>query len=198
MTAMTAMTASRLTRCPPSPRRAALPLIALGLGLEMANAGCSSREAVTAPEVPTALAVPAGNKPVLRFAAEGAQIYTCQPDASAPGAFAWTLKAPDATLFNAAHEKAGTHYAGPTWESADGSRLVGTVKAKENSPTPDAIPWLLLEKKSSEGQGTLARVTFVQRVHTTGGKAPAGGCGAGSLGKEERVDYKADYYFYAP
>lgn len=181
-----------LPRCPPWPRRAVVSSLALLV------AGCSSREAVTAPEVPAALAVPPGNKPVLRLAAEGAQIYTCQPDANAKGAFAWTLKAPDATLFNAAHEKAGKHYAGPTWESADGSRLVGAMKAKENSPDPDAIPWLLLEKKSSEGQGALARVTFIHRVHTTGGKAPAGGCGADSIGKEERVDYKADYYFYAP
>jgi len=160
--------------------------------------GCSSREAVTAPEVPAALAVPAGNKPVLRLAAEGAQIYTCQADPSTLGAFAWVLKAPEATLFDAAHGKAGKHYAGPTWESADGSRLVGAVKAKDPGPDPSAIPWLLLEKKEAVGQGALARVTFVQRVHTVGGKAPAAGCDASSTGKEARVDYKADYYFYAP
>lgn len=186
------MIASTLPRRPRWLRRTVVSSLALLV------TGCSSSEAVTAPEVPAALAVPAGNKPVLRLAAEGAQIYTCQPDANVKDAFAWTFKAPDATLFNAAHEKAGKHYAGPTWESTDGSRVVGAVKAKEDSPDPDAIPWLLLEKKEVMGEGALARVTFVHRVHTTGGKAPAGGCGADSIGKEERIDYKADYYFYAP
>jgi len=147
-----------------------------------------------APAVPAALKVPEGQKPVLRAQAKGAQVYTCS--AKEGGAFAWTLKGPDAELFDAQAKPIGKHYAGPTWESADGSKVVGQVKEKADAPDPGAIQWLLLEAKSNAGQGVFGKVKSVQRIETRGGKAPAAGCDAAHAGAETRVDYQAAYVFY--
>ena len=134
------------------------------------------------------LKVPAGNKLASHLYAEGVQIYRWNGTS-------WAFVAPEATLYADAtrHGKVGTHYAGPTWESASGSTVVGAV-LKRATPDPDAIPWLLLGAASSEGPGVFQRVTFIQRVNTTGGKAPA--VPGGFVGEEARVPYTADYYFY--
>jgi hypothetical protein len=150
-----------------------------------------SGAAAAVADVPKELAV---TGPVIaRVHATGFQVYTVQPDAA--GKLAWKLKAPDAT-FHGDHGLSGKHYAGPTWESAsDGSKVVGR-KIAEHPAGTDAIPWLLLEAASHEGQGVLSSVTYVQRLNTTGGKAPAA-VGA-KAGDEARVPYTADYVFFGP
>ena len=85
------------------------------------------------------------------------------------------------------------HYAGPTWEAPDGSKVVGKVLVNELAPKAGAIPWLLLSTESS-GSGVLAGVRFVQRVNTSGGLGPTGAFP--TTGTERRVDYTADYIFY--
>ncbi len=90
----------------------------------------------------------------------------------------------------------GKHYAGPTWEAADGSKVVGQKTAQADAPEAGAIPWLLLTTKSNEGAGVMARVKTIQRVDTHGGKAPAEGCDAAHDGAEVRVPYTATYYFH--
>jgi hypothetical protein len=90
----------------------------------------------------------------------------------------------------------GTHYAGPTWEAGDKSKIVASVKARANAPDSNAIPWLLLEVKSQEGQGMFSNVNWIQRVNTVGGKAPTQPCDASQQNKEVRIPYSADYYFY--
>jgi hypothetical protein len=145
---------------------------------------------------PPELAVPAGNALAFEALAEGVQIYACTAAAAGP---AWTLKAPEAVLRDRAGAPVGTHSAGPTWAAADGSAVVG---AKVAGATPDAsaIPWLLVRATSHAGQGRMAQVTFVQRVGTVGGLAPAGGCDAAAAGAGAvtRVPYTATYCFYAP
>jgi Protein of unknown function (DUF3455) len=106
------------------------------------------------------------------------------------------LEAPEAELFDQSGAKLGRHYAGPTWESADGSRVVGEVM--QRSPVQDAVPWLLLRVKSSEGAGPLANAKYIQRVDTIGGVAPSSGCDAARAGAKVRVDYSANYDFYGP
>lgn len=127
--------------------------------------------------------------------AVGVQIYTCTAAKTDGGKAEWVLKAPDAILYDAAGAKLATHYAGPTWEATDGSKVVGKVKASA-TPTADAIAWLLLDVKSAEGNGVFGKITAVQRLATEAGKAPADGCAAANLGKEVRVPYKAVYRFY--
>jgi hypothetical protein len=144
--------------------------------------------------VPENLKVPDGQPLLLRAAARGAQIYTCKSKAADPASFEWALLAPDAELFDQSGAKIGRHYAGPTWESADSSRVVGEVM--QRSPAEGTIPWLLLRAKSNEGAGALASVKYIQRVDTAGGVAPSAGCDAGHAGAETRVEYSANYVFY--
>ena len=118
--------------------------------------------------------------------AKGVQIYECR-DAK------WVFVAPQADLFDRHGNKIGTHYAGPAWEAADGSKVVGAVKARSDAPQAGAIPWLLLSTKSVAGDGSFSNVTSIQRVSTTGGVAPMGGC---ETGGKARVPYTADYYFF--
>jgi len=83
---------------------------------------------------------------------------------------------PEAVLSDADGNIVGVHFAGPTWESNSGSKVVGVKLAAStaNPPVdPNEIPWLLLQAKSSEGPGIFANITYVQRVSTAGGKAPA-------------------------
>ncbi len=170
-----------------------LPLISalLFAALPVTNAMAQGQ-----PNVPDALKVPLGH--TLKFSArgQGFQVYQCGPDKVDPKLYAWTLSGPQADLLDAQGNKLGTHYAGPTWESKDGSKAVGEVKANEKSPDPNAIAWLLLETKSSGPVGVMSSITHVQRLQTSGGKAPADGCKASTAGKTTSVPYMAQYYFY--
>jgi hypothetical protein len=58
------------------------------------------------------------------------------------------------------------------------------------------VPWLLIGATAHTGQGQFSKVTFVQRLNTSGGKAPAAGCDAAAVGAEKRVPYSADYVFF--
>lgn len=127
--------------------------------------------------------------------ATGVQIYACSAAKAEGGKPEWILKAPEATLMDAAGAKVATHYAGPTWEAPDGSKVTGKMKASA-TPSPDAIAWLLLDATSASGSGTFANVTAIQRLATEAGKAPLDGCSAASLGSEVRVPYQAVYRFY--
>ena len=42
----------------------------------------------------------------------------------------------------------------------------------------------------------MTKVTSIQRLSTTGGKAPASGCDAAHIGAEVEIPYTADYFFY--
>lgn len=148
-----------------------------------------------AQEVPQQLQPPANEKLLFKVHAKGDQVYTCKGDAAQ---FTWTLKAPDAQLFDKDGKPFGKHFAGPSWEASDGSRVTG--KAVANAPSPDleSIPWLLVNIVSHDGNGVLSNATTIQRLNTKGGKAPASGCDASHAGQEVRVSYSADYFFYGP
>jgi hypothetical protein len=146
--------------------------------------------------VPDVLKAPANQKLSLSVQATGVQIYECKAAKDDATRFEWVLKAPEAVLLDNSGKRIGRHYVGPTWESDDGSKVVGEVKAKDNGPEANAIPWLLLAAKSTSGKGVFGKTLSIQRVNTFGGKAPPEGCDQSQLGKELRVDYKATYRFY--
>jgi len=151
----------------------------------------------SAPDVPDAIAVPAGLEPVLFVRAKGSQIYTCQ--AGADGKFSWTLKGPEAELKDRKDKVIGQHSAGPTWKLKDGSEVAGKAVGHVESLDPDSIPWLLVNVESHAGKpGLLTNVTTIQRVHTHGGKPGNDACDESHKGSETKSDYTADYYFYAP
>jgi Protein of unknown function (DUF3455) len=145
----------------------------------------------TVDQLPAAIK-PAGVSVYLESPATGVQIYTCGK--SSTGAWAWNFKAPEAELFDTHKKPIGKHYGGPTWEGG-GGKVVGAVKANAPAPGGNAIPWLLLDAKSSEGSGEIAQAKAVLRVSTTGGMAPAQGCDEAHSGQESRVPYTATYLF---
>ena len=145
-------------------------------------------------QIPPQLQPPEGAKLILHAHAKGDQVYTCKQDGTQ---YSWTLKAPDAQLFDAGGKAIGRHFAGPSWQLNDTSTVVGKVAARFDSPDKDAIPWLLLTAADHSGNGLLSNVTHIQRLNTKGGKAPAAGCDASHVGTETRVAYTADYLFYA-
>jgi Protein of unknown function (DUF3455) len=154
-----------------------------------------------APDVPDAIAVPAGLEPVLSLHAKGSQIYTCQ--AGADSKFGWTLKGPDAELSGRSERVIGHHLADPTsklptWKLEDGSQVSGKAAAHVDSPDSDSIPWLLVNVVSNAGKGRLARVTAIQRVHTHGGKPGSDACDDSHKDAETKSSYTADYFFFAP
>ncbi len=142
------------------------------------------------------LRVPATQTLAVSLHARGVQIYECGVSKADPARFEWIFKAPEAELFDQAGKRIGKHYAGPTWEADDGSKVVGAVKARDDGPDANAIPWLLLSATSAEGRGIFGGTQSVQRLNTVGGKAPADGCDQAQLGKVARVSYTATYNFY--
>ncbi|HMJ12980.1 MAG TPA: DUF3455 domain-containing protein, partial [Polyangiaceae bacterium] len=88
-----------------------------------------------------------------------------------------------------------THYAGPTWEYRDGSKVVA-ARVSGFTADPTAIPLLLLSAVSHEGKGKMSKVTYIQRLDTAGGLAPTAGCDASHVGEIARAGYAATYVFY--
>jgi len=156
--------------------------LVLGSGLA-AQAGQDNR----APEVPQEIVVDSStNKVHFHGFAIGSQNYTW--DGSS-----WGTAVPEATLYDSDGNVVATHFAGPTWQSNSGSRVVGAVDTKVTMDT-NSIPWVRLIAVSTEGPGIFADTTFVQRVNTVAGKAPAApGLVVGQVFKSP---YMADYYFY--
>lgn len=154
-----------------------------------------SAGAATAPLVPAAIQVPSGNVLAVLGHARGYQVYQCQSTGS--GA-AYALLYPYAGLVDDAGQFFAIHYAGPSWQAADHSVVVGARVASAPATAPSSIPWLLLQATSHSGPagGTFSDVTYVQRVNTVGGVAPANGCDANHLGATVAVSYTADYAFY--
>jgi hypothetical protein len=161
------------------------------------TSACPGLGALKPPTVPAPLEPPAGATLMLRYRAQGTQNYTCKATDGTATSFAWSFKAPQATLLDEGCNPVGTHFAGPTWKAnADESAVVGMKTAEAPSPTAGAIPWLLLKAASTTGQGLMNSVVAVQRVDTVGGLAPADQCSAATVGTELKVPYTATYYFY--
>jgi hypothetical protein len=169
----------------------------------------------TPPPVPAAVQVPAGNTLFLVGRAIGTQNYVCLPSGTG---VKFVLFTPQATLFGEG-KQVTTHFFSPnpdeggtirpTWQhSRDTSAVWGEVKPGNTSSdpafvAPGAIPWLLVTVVGSQdgpvGGNTLTTTTFIQRLNTSGGAAPATGCSTpADVGKQAFVPYTADYVFYKP
>ena len=141
--------------------------------------------------VPATLIPPAGNTLNSVFKAKGVQIYGCTDTK-------WTLIEPAATLtgisLNPVKVASSLHFRGPSWQSPDdGSLVEGTGPVSAPSATPNSIPQLLITAKTSRGPGVFGGVTFIQRLSTVGGVAPATACTAGAT---TSVSYTAVYRFF--
>jgi hypothetical protein len=167
-------------------------LILIG-GCGMLSVGTFSRV-----PLPTEIQPDSNQKLDQIVAASGVQIYRCDRKKEPADQYEWTFQAPEATLRDTGGKHLGKHYAGPTWEANDGSKIVGTVQARHDAPDRKSIPWLRLGTRSTGTPGAFAKTTTVLRVATSGGSAPAGGCNEVELGRIVRVPYNADYNFYVP
>jgi hypothetical protein len=149
------------------------------------------------PDVPQQIAVPPGHKLLFKLEARGVQIY--QAVEGNAGKLEWVLEAPLANLVDDQGAKAGLHYDGPSWEAADGSKVVrDKVEDVKSAPAPkpnEDIPWLLIKVKADKGKdGTLSPTAYIQRLQTSGGKAPTEL--PRRVGSKVGVAYKAVYCFY--
>jgi hypothetical protein len=158
---------------------------------------CSSSGQTLTPtvNVPDKLRPRANESIAMIVSAKGSQIYECRAKKDKASVYEWAFVAPEADLFNSSGKKIGRHYAGPHWESTDGSKISGTVKESADAPQADAIPWLLLVTKSVGSKGSFSQITSIQRVNTVGGVAPKTGCSQSTVGTMARIPYTADYYF---
>ena len=126
--------------------------------------------------------------------ADGVQKYMCQTDGT------WLFTDPEATLSKTAGvaKPIGTHFlnfaTGRPVQLKDGSS-VEAVRRVTVSAGAETIPWLLLHRvvttAGSDGD-SLAATTWVQRLNTSGGVAPAGVCTPGNL---SAVSYSAADFF---
>ena len=143
----------------------------------------------------------------------GTQNYVCLPSGSG---VAWALFTPQATLFRKPGQQLTTHFFSPNpeepgtpvraaWQdSRDSSKVWGRVTDMSTDSrfvAPGAVAWLTLEKAGDEegpaGGDRMTEITFIQRLNTVGGSAPATGCSvATDVGKRAFVPYRADYFFY--
>jgi hypothetical protein len=134
--------------------------------------------------------------PFLAVHAVGVQKYACQADGT------WLFTDPVATLYkqNGPGKAVGSHYLNfatgrPIWEYEDGSKVEAARKAAAPGGAGN-IAALLLEAVAKSGGADgdkLARTTWVQRLNTAGGVAPAGPCAPGD---RAAVPYETDYVFW--
>ena len=201
-------------------KRLALLLIAamgvpgLNLAAGVAEAAEDNDKTIAIPATPGNITVEPGNEVFLIGHAYGTQNYICLPTATG---VAYSLFTPEATLFNERAKQLTTHFFSlnpeepgvirPTWQHSRDTSAVWAAMVPGGSSTDaayvqaGAVPWLLLKKMGTqEGPGggdTLTQTTFIQRIHTAGGVAPADGCTmATDIGRRAFVPYAADYYFY--
>lgn len=146
------------------------------------------------PPAPAKVAVPDGHKLFLVGQASGFQIHECT-------ATGWRFVGPFANLYDDSGKLLTTHFGGPSWQARDGSKVTATLDGDGTiTVDPTAIPWLRLRVTSAIAGADgdrLAATTYIQRLETTGGLAPAAGaCNAGTLGQVARVPYTAVYAFW--
>ena len=157
--------------------------------------------------VPAGLVVAETETLLRSLHAVGTQNYRCTQTAGPADAdptFTWVLVAPVADLFNSCSVKVGSHFAvagsvppAPEWKyDADGSSVTGV--RINSAPVVGSIPELLLMATDHGGDGVFAGVTFVQRLHTVGGAAPAlADCTIEHVNEVAEIAYSAQYYFYS-
>lgn len=147
-----------------------------------------SVHSVSGAQVPDAISA-RGETLIATFHAEGAQIYECKADSG--GKLVWQFREPIAALI-VDGKTVGRHYAGPSWEIADGGAVTGKVVGRAPGATANDIPLLRLEVTSQRGTGQLIGATTIQRINTKGGTAE-GACEMS--GAFLSVPYSADYIF---
>jgi hypothetical protein len=148
--------------------------------------------------LPAAVQVPAGNRVALETVGVGEITYQCSAKKDMAGQFEWVFVGPDAKLNDRSGKQVGKYYGPPaTWEALDGSKLTAVqVAVAPNTGMAGSIPLQLVKGNPAMGSGAMQGVSYIQRVDTRGGVAPALPCAANNLNAKQIVQYQADYIFY--
>jgi hypothetical protein len=158
----------------------------------VALSGCATAPQAPPNVIPGPLEAPSGETPFLHAHAEGTQSYEC---ASSGDHAEWKFKGPNAVLSGDGGALLGIHYGGPTWQAADGSKVVGTLVASAPARDGHSIPQLLLKAKAHTGDGVFTKVRSIQRLATHGGQPPGVRCSESEVGQKIDVPYSATYVF---
>ncbi len=171
-------------------------LAASAVALISACASSPSMKPFDQSALPAAVQVPAGHKVFWETVGVGEITYECRTKAGAAGQFEWVFVGPDAKLNNREGKQVGKYYGPPaTWEGADGVKLTGAQVAVAPAAA-GSIPLQLVKANPASGTGMVSGTTFIQRVATMGGVAPAAACGTANTGARQIVKYQADYIFW--
>ncbi|MDO9420601.1 MAG: DUF3455 domain-containing protein [Herminiimonas sp.] len=157
---------------------------------------CSTTPMYSQDALPPTVQVPAGNTVSLQTVGAGDITYECRVKKDMAGQFEWVFVGPDAVLSDRSGKAIGKYFGPPaTWASNDGSKVTATQLAVAPAGAGN-IPFQLVKANPATGSGAMTGVTYIQRVATKGGVAPATACGAGNVGTKEIVKYQADYIFW--
>ena len=173
---------------------------ALALTAATLLAACAGNPTMTKPfdqaALPASVQVPAGNKVAMETVGVGQITYECRAKAGAAGQYEWVFVGPDARLMARDGRQVGKYYGPPaTWENMDGSKVTGAQVAVAPAAA-GSIPYQLVKASPAMGNGMMSGTTYIQRVATQGGVAPATACDAAGMGRKDIVKYQADYIFY--
>lgn len=146
--------------------------------------------------LPGPVQVPAGHKVAMETVGMGHITSECRARPDMAGEFEWAFVGPDAKLLDRAGRQVGKYYGPPaTWENLDGSKVTATQVAVAPA-LAGSIPYQLVQANPAMGNGMMTGTSYIQRVATRGGVAPAVACGAANTGAKQVVQYQADYIFY--
>lgn len=179
-----------------SSRRAGRVLLSTSLILAMGACSSLMPAPFSQEPLPAAVKVPAGHAVALETVGIGKITYECRAKADNKAVTEWVFVGPDAELRDRRGRVIGRYYGPPaTWESQDGSRITGAQVAIAPAEA-GSIPLQLVKANASPTPGAMANTSYIQRVATRGGVAPASECSAATVGKREVVHYQADYIFW--
>lgn len=156
-----------------------------------------AKTASTQDGLPDPIRVPPGHVVALETQGVGQITYQCRSKSDHSG-HDWVFVGPEARLLDRAGKAIGRYYGPPaTWEGQDGSKVTGPQLAVAPAGAGH-IPLQLVKANPATGMGAMQGVSFIQRVATRGGVAPADPCNAGAVGRTQIVPYQADYIFWKP
>lgn len=145
--------------------------------------------------LPEPVRVPAGHSMKLETVGVGEITYECREKKDAAGAFEWAFVVPVAVLNDMQNKPVGKYYGGPTWEANDGSKVTGKQVAIAPASAGN-IPLQLVKAEPAMGKGAMTGVSYIQRLETKGGVAPAAACTMANKGAKQQVKYQAKYVFF--
>jgi hypothetical protein len=173
-----------------------LTTIALAAVALCTSAAASAETPFNQSSLAASVQVPAGNSVALETVGMGSITYECRARKDTADQFEWAFVGPDAKLMDRKGLQIGKYFGPPaTWEAMDGSKVTGAQVAVSPNGAGN-IPLQLVKANPASGMGAMQGLSYIQRVATMGGAAPAMPCAQPQAGQKQVVGYQADYIFW--